>query len=48
MKHAKMLTVLAYISIKRTLYSVANDRLTCKVPKSNGPNPFNYSFHYYC
>ena len=25
----KMLTVLSNISIKRTLYSVANDRLTC-------------------
>ena len=40
-----MLTILANISIKRTLYSVANDRLTCKVSKSNGLNPFDYSFY---
>ena len=38
-----MLTALANISTKRTLYSVTN----CKVPKTNGLNPFNYSFHYY-
>ena len=45
----KMLTVLANISIKRTLYSVStlspmNDSLA-KYQTSNGLNPFSYCFH---